>query len=236
MAKLHHALLALFTAIVLVVGCAKTVEGETKAWNDNVAQLNALIAQYPGFKPALEARLAAAKKTYDAASTMSGDPQIEQMAKANSEINAGFVTDLKGLDAKIKKLRESSVEVAAKAGDDSSRLGAKIAAENAQKSVASVEKLLATGAKDEAAATAVLKKAVGDLDSAQSAIDKVSAVDKDKGDKKAADEKAATDKATTEKAAAEAKVADWTCEYCNTPNKADVGVCSSCGAPKAAPK
>ena len=76
MAKLHHALLALLTAIVLVVGCAKTVEGETKAWNDNVAQLNALIAQYPGFKPALEARLAAAKKTYDAASTMTGRNSI----------------------------------------------------------------------------------------------------------------------------------------------------------------
>lgn len=236
MAKLHHALLALMTAIVLVVGCAKTVEGETKAWNDNVAQLNALIAQYPGFKPALEARLAAAKKTYDAASTMSGDPQIEQMAKANSEINAGFVNDLKSVDAKIKKLRESSVEVAAKAGDNASLTAAKIAAENAQKTVASVEKALGAGAKDEVAATAVLKKALGDLDSAQSAIDKVSAVDKEKGDKKAADEKAAADKAAADKAAAEAAVADWKCEYCDTPNKHDATVCSSCGAAKSAPK
>jgi hypothetical protein len=80
----------------------------------------------------------------------------------------------------------------------------------------------------------VLKKATGDLDSAQSAIDKLSAVDKDKGDKKAADEKAATDKVDADKAASEAKVADWTCEYCSTPNKHDVAVCSSCGAPKAA--
>lgn len=236
MAKLHHALLALFTTIVLVLGCAKTVEGETTKWNDSVARLNALIAQYPGFKPALEARLAAAKKTWDAASTMTGDPQIEQMAKANSEIKAGFVSDLEGVDAKIKKLRESSVEVAAKAGDDSSRLGAKIAAENAQKAIASVEKLLETGAADEAAATAVLQKVLGDLDSAQSAIDKVGAVDKEKSDQKAADEKAAEDKAAAEKAAAEAAVADWTCEYCDTPNKHDATVCSSCGAPKAAKK
>lgn len=232
MAKLHSALLALFTAILLVTGCSKTVEGESKAWTANVAQVNALMAQYPGMKPALEARLAAAQKSWDATGSMSGDAQIDAMAKANAELNAGFVNDLKGLDAKLKKLRESSVEVAAKAGDDSSRLGAKVAAEDAQKTVARVEKTLADGAKDEAAATAVMKKVLADIDTAQSAINKVSAVDKDKADKKAEDEKAAQDKAAADKAAADAAVADWTCEYCSTTNKHDVTACSSCGAPR----
>lgn len=232
MAKLHSALLALFTAILLVTGCSKTVEGESKAWTANVGQVNALMAQYPGMKPALEARLAAAQKSWDATSSMSGDAQIDAMAKANAELKAGFVDDLQGLDAKLKKLRESSVEVAAKAGDDSSRLGAKVAAEDAQKTVARVEKTLADGAKDEAAATAVMKKVLADIDTAQSAINKVSAVDKDKTEKKAEDEKAAQDKADADKAAADAAVADWTCEYCSTTNKHDVTACSSCGAPR----
>lgn len=232
MAKLHSALLALFTAILLVTGCSKTVEGESKAWTANVGQVNALMAQYPGMKPALEARLAAAQKSWDATSSMSGDAQIDAMAKANAELKAGFVNDLQGLDAKLKKLRESSVEVAAKAGDDSSRLGAKVAAEDAQKTVARVEKTLADGAKDEAAATAVMKKVLADIDTAQSAINKVSAVDKDKTEKKAEDEKAAQDKAAADKAAADAAVADWTCEYCSTTNKHDVTACSSCGAPR----
>lgn len=232
MAKLHSALLALFTAILLVTGCSKSVEGESKAWTANVGQVNALMAQYPGMKPALEARLAAAQKSWDATSSMSGDAQIDAMAKANAELKAGFVNDLQGLDAKLKKLRESSVEVAAKAGDDSSRLGAKVAAEDAQKTVARVEKTLADGAKDEAAATAVMKKVLADIDTAQSAINKVSAVDKDKTEKKAEDEKAAQDKADADKAAADAAVADWTCEYCSTTNKHDVTACSSCGAPR----
>jgi hypothetical protein len=232
MAKLHNTLLALFAAILLVIGCAKTVEGESKAWTANVAKVNELMAQYPGMKPALEARLTAATKTWDAAQSMSGDAQIDQMAKANSELNAGFVNDLQDLEGKLKKLRESSVEVAAKAGDDSSRLGAKVAAEDAQKTVARVEKTLADGAKDEASATAVMKKVIADIGTAQSAIDKVSAVDKEKTDKKADDAKAATDKAAADKAATEAAVADWTCEYCSTKNTHDAATCSSCGAPR----
>ena len=236
MAKLHHALLALFTAILLVTGCSKTVEGESKAWTANVAKVNELMAQYPGMKPALEARLATAQKSWDAASGQSGDGQIDAMAKANSELNAGFVNDLKGLDAKLKKLRESSVEVAAKAGDDSSRLGAKVAAEDAQKTVTRVEKTLADGAKDEAAATAVMKKVIGDIETAQSAIDKVSAVDKDKTDKKAEDEKAADEKAAAEKAAADAAVADWTCEFCDKKTPHPETNCGGCGAPRPAEK
>lgn len=235
MAKLHTALLALFSAIFLFAACSKTPEGETKKWEANKKEVAALIAQYPGMKPALEARTAAATKTWDAASGLSGDEQIDKMSAANSEIMAGFVGDLKGLDAELKKLRESAAEVAAKAGKDE-KLGAKVAAEDAQKTVARVEKTLETGAADEAAATAVMKKILGDIATAQSALDKVAQVGKDKVEKKDADDKAAADKAAADKAAADAAVADWTCEYCNTANKHDATACSSCGAPKPAAK
>ncbi|MFO7566488.1 MAG: hypothetical protein R6X02_27850 [Enhygromyxa sp.] len=234
MAKLHSALLALFTAILLMTGCSKSVEGETKSWNANVKTVNELMAQYPGMKPALEARLEAAKTKFDAASDMSGDEQINQMAAANSAIMADFVRDLKGLDAKLKKLRTAAAEVATKAGDESSRQGAKIAAEDAQKTIARVEKTLADGAADEAAAAAVMKKVIADIETAQSVIDKVAKADKDKTNKKAADEKTATEKAAADKAAAEAKVADWTCEYCDAKNKHDVTTCSGCGAARPA--
>lgn len=235
MAKLHNALLALFSAILLFAACSKTPEGETKKWEANKKDVNALIAQYPGMKPALEARMTTATKTWDAAAGMSGDEQVTKMASANSELGAGFVGQLKGLDAKLKKLRETTAEVAAKAGKDQ-QLGAKVAAEDAQKTVTRVEATLKTGAKDEAAATAVMKKILSDIDTAQSALGKVAKVGKDKAEKKAGDAKAETDKAATDKAATEAKVADWTCEFCSTANKHDVKSCTSCGAPKGVDK
>ena len=114
--------------------------------------------------------------------------------------------------------------------DESSRLGAKVAAEDAKKTVDRVEKMLKDGAKDDAAAAAVMKKILADIKTAQAAVDKVGEVDKKKTEKKDQDKKAEEDKAAAEKAAADAAVADWTCEYCDTKNKHDATACSSCGA------
>ena len=243
MAKLHSALLVLLSVIVLTLGCSKTPEGETKKWDANKKEVNALMAQYPGMKAPLQARLDAATKTWDAASGMSGDEQVKKMAAANSELMGGFVGQLGDVSDKLKKLRESAAEVTAKATDESSRQGAKVAAEDAKKTVDRVEKTLTTGAKDEAGATAVMKKVMDDIATSQSAIDKVAGADKEKTDKKEqekADEKAAADKAAADKAAADKaaadKVADWTCEYCDAVNKHDATSCTSCSEPRSEKK
>jgi colicin import membrane protein len=232
---LRAMMIASFACVLLLVGgCKKSVEGEDKAYQANVAKLGELQAQYPGFKPALEARLASGKEIYDAAASLSDDAKIEKLSAANKALSGGFVSDLQGLDAKIKKLREKRVEAAAKAGDESSRAAAKLAADDADKTLTRVEKTLETGAKDDAGANAVLKKVVADIETAQSAIDKVLEVDKSKKDDAAAkdDAKAAAD--AKEKADAEAKVADWKCEFCGTMNKHDHGKCDSCGAARPA--
>lgn len=235
MAKLHNALFALFSAILLFAACSKTPEGETKKWEANKKTVAGLSAQYPGMKPPLDARMAAATKTWDAAAGMSGDEQVKKMSAANGELMGGFVSKLNGVDAKLKSLREGAAELGAKAGKDE-KLGAQTAIKDAQDTVKRVEAALKTGAKDEAGAEAVLKKVYSDIETAQSALDKVAQVGKDKQDKKDADKKAEADKAEADKAAADAKVADWTCEYCNTANKHDAGSCGSCGAPRPAGK
>jgi chromosome segregation ATPase len=231
MAKFHSALLAFFTMLLIVTGCAKTVEGESKKWEANTAEVNALGAKYPGMKPALDARLTSAKATWDSATGLSDEKaKIDAMAAANTALMAGFVTKLKNVEPSLAKLRESRVSAASLAGDESSRLAAKLAAEDAQKTIDRVEKTLKDGAKDEASATAILDKVTTDIETAQKAVDKVLEGDKKKADQKNAD-KAAADaaaaKADADKAAA---VADWTCEYCDGKNKHDATTCSGCGA------
>src|SRR5215470_1338519 len=104
MASIQRLLFAWVAAfVVLVGGCKQTVEGETKAWESNVAQIKELAAQYPGFKPALDARLAAAQKIHDAADGLGDEEKIAKLSEANSAIRKDFVTDLAGLDAKMKK-------------------------------------------------------------------------------------------------------------------------------------
>lgn len=212
-----------------VAACSKSVEGEQKRWDANVAQVRALTAKYPGFKAALEGRLARSQAIYDGAASLGDEAKIEKMSEANNAISAGFVHDLEHLDETLKKLREARVEAAAKAGDDSSRLAAKLAADDAGKTIDRVDATLATGAKDEAGADAVLKKIIADIATAQSAIDKVVKVDKAKAD----DAKSKADADAKSKADADAKVAPWKCPYCGAENSHEHGACSGCGAPRA---
>ncbi len=230
--------LAMFfvAALLVVTGCKKTAEGQTKSWKANTAKVDKLQAQYPGFKAPLEARLSSAKSIFESASSLSGEEQVDKMSEANQKLMAGFVGKLGGLEASVKELRDKRVEAAAKAGDESSRLAAKVAADDAGKTLERIESVLKEGAADEAAANAILEKVTADLATAQSAVDKVLEVDgkkkKDKAD--AADAKAEAE--AKAKADAEAKVADWKCQYCGSMNKHDHTDCKSCGAPRAGKK
>lgn len=233
MKRLTSVLSAVVLAIGLSVGaCSKSVEGETKKWTTYSTRVTELSALYPGFKGALEARKQAAQKLHDAAGTLEGDAKISKLSEANKALMAGFVDDLDDIEAKIKRLREARVEAAAKAGD-TTQLGAKVAAEDAQRALDRVDEALKAGAADEAAAAAVLKKIGADLDTAQAALDKVLAVDQAKKDEAAAAKKAEVDAKDADAKAAEAKVAPWTCTYCGSKNTHDKAACESCGAPKA---
>ena len=233
MTSISRLLILLFAAMLMLTGgCKKTVEGEEKAYKANVAEITSLKAQYPGFEGALQERLTKAEGIYDAAGSLSDQAKIDKLAEANSALRGGFVTDLKTMEKKIEELRKKRVEAASKAGDESSRLGAKVAAEDAQKAIDRVEKALKKGAKDEAGAKAVIKKATKDIDTALAAVKKVLETDKAKKDEKKAEKDAKEKKAADKEAKEAAKVADWKCEYCGSTNKHDVKECGSCGAPR----
>ena len=222
--------------LLLAGGCKKSVEGEQQAWKTNVEQVRGLTATYAGFRPALEARLTKATELHDAADSLDGDAKIEKLSEANSALMTGWVRDLQGLDEAMKDLRTKRVEAAAQAGDESTRLGAKVAAEDAQRALDRAQKALETGAKDEAGATAVVKSVKSDIETAVKAVESVLKADKSKKDGKAAEVEAKDAKDAAAKAEADAKVAPWKCEYCGTENPHDAATCNSCGAPKAATK
>jgi predicted Zn-ribbon and HTH transcriptional regulator len=228
--------LAVVMLLLAPLGCKKSVEGEQEAWKSNVAQVKALIATYPGFQPALDQRLTKATELHDAADALDGDAKIDKLSEANSALMAGWVRDMQGLEEAMKDLRTKRVEAAAHAGDESSRLGAKVAAEDAQKALDRAQKSLESGAKDEASATAVVKAIESDIQTAAKAVESVLKADKSKKDDKAAKDEAKEVKEAAAKADADAKVAPWKCEYCGAENPHDETSCKSCGAPKAEAK
>lgn len=226
-------------AMLLLGGCKKSVEGEQASWKSNVQKVSALMATYPGFKPALEERMGKATAIYETAEGMDGEAKANKIGEANSALMGGYVRDLQKLEKDMKDLRTKRVEAAAKAGDESSRLGAKVAAEDASKALDRADKALASGAKDEASATAVVKKVKDDIATATKAVGAVLDADKSKKDEKNAEKKATKDvkdakeaKEAKAKADADAKVAPWKCEYCGTENPHGEANCKSCGAPR----
>ena len=232
MTTLFRTFAVVLMVLLALVGCKPSVEGETKAWADNVKKVEALQATYPGFKKALAARIESATKEHEKAADLADEAKAEQLRAANSALMGGFVGDLTDVEKELEKLRKQRVEATAKAGDAASQQAAKVAAEDAGNAMKRVEKLLETGAQDEAAAKAVLDKAKKDLKIAADALATVTKVDKDKKDAKDAEKKATDDKAAADKAAADAKVADWKCAYCDAMNKHDATQCASCGAPR----
>lgn len=213
-------------------GCKQTVENQTAAWKNNLKTVKALQAKYPGFKPALQARIDEATPIHEAAGSLEGDAAIEKLSSANSTLMKGFVRDLDKVDKLSKDLREARVEVTAKAGDASLREGAKVAAADAEKALARTEEALKKGAKNPGDADAVVKKIMSDLETAKKAIDKVAGVQRDKDDKAKADKDAKDKKDADAKAA----VADWKCEYCGNMNPHDKKECGGCGAPQSGKK
>lgn len=227
----RNALLPLLLLTLFVFGlggCKKTVENQTAAWKSNLATVQSLQAKYPGFKPALQARIDEATPIHEAATSLEGDAAIDKLSAANSALMKGFVGDLGRIETATKKLREARVDVTAKASDASIREGAKVAAADAEKALSRAEEVLKKGAKNPTDADAVVKKVLSDLETAQKAIDKVRGV---QSDKKAA-AKADKDAAAKKDADAKAAVADWKCEYCGKMNPHDHKDCGGCGAPK----
>lgn len=212
--------------LLFVAACSKTAEGEQQRWDANVTEVQGLMAKYPGFKPALEARLAHSKTIYDEAAGLGEEAKTKKMSDANHALSGDFVRELGALEGTLEKLRKSRIEAAAKASDASSRLGADIAAQDAASTIERVEKSLATGAADEVGAKAVLEKITADVATAQAGVDSVLEVDREKK----ADAEADVEADAKAKAEAKAEVAPWKCEYCGTENTHENGACASCGA------
>jgi hypothetical protein len=218
----------------LVLGCKKSVEGESKTWdraNQTVEELKILS---PGFKAALAEQQTAAKTAMEAAKAVEGKKdKIKKMSAANHMLTGGFVDQLSNVDAAKKKIRSTVVELAGKANDERDRAGMQKATEQADQVLAEVEAILKRGAKTPTEASVVLKKVTSDLESAEKNLAMVAKSAGDKESAKAA--KIAADEAEVKAAAAAAAKAKeppppWKCEYCSKDNPAERTTCKHCGA------
>lgn len=208
---------------LLVVGCKKTVKGESRRWEAGQKKVSELSVRYPGFAKALEAQRGKARAVYDAAQGISGDEaKAVKLSEANTLLVGGFVGKLDALDGKIKGLRQSLVAAGGVAADAPERGRVDAAVTEVKRSLEKVEVLLKQGAQDVTAAGVVVDQADGELQLATKMLADAMP--------KAAPPTTAKQGVATPPTDDKAK--PWTCEYCDHVNDPDAKTCANCGAPR----
>ncbi|HEX4458471.1 MAG TPA: Ran-binding zinc finger domain-containing protein [Polyangia bacterium] len=233
-------LVAALGASLFAASCKATVEGENKAWDANVQKVNQLAAVYPGFANALHEQEKRAEDAMTAARAVGDkEQQARKMADANAVLNGGFVATLTSLDGRPRQLREKLLTANSDTTVPGGDPAAKVAADDAQRILRNTDDALKAGAPSADAATAVLAKVDGDLQSATTNVDRViTAARQRKQD--AAKTAAAASGTTAAPGAAGAPGAvaqvQWKCTYCNHMNADSRQKCEQCGAPRPQPK
>lgn len=219
-------LLLFVAATFLFVACKKSVEGEKKSFESNKSRVNQLMSDYPAFKPALQEQLKKAEDVMASAEgTSNEDQKIDKMSEANGLLTAKFITSLDGIRKKIDKLKEEKIDLSGQKMDMNDKSSAKLAIQEADRTIYKVENILKSGANNVSRAESVMKQAMDAIATAQKLMDKVTKNAKDKQDTK--DKKVSEDNKKKEEAAK-----PWKCSYCGSKNDANAKECSSCGAAK----
>lgn len=221
------------TMALLLGGCKKTVEGESKAWTRNLKRADELSALYPGFAAPIKEQKKQAETIMTAAKQLSDEgASAKKMAEANSALYGGFVYKLAQVDDAIKKLRSQMTTASTVARDKVDRAAAQQVSADTRRVITEVNERLKKGAPTVGAAAAVMGKVSSDLDSAKKNLGRVisSAKDKQRAKKKAKQAKDTEKKAATDKA--EKAKAPWKCSYCDAMNKPTAMKCGNCNAPR----
>jgi hypothetical protein len=222
---------------LFVAGCKKTVEGENKAWDRNIAKVNELATLYPGFANALRAQQKAAEDAMAQARSV-GDKEAaaKAMSNANAMIDSGWVYSLSQIESKKRNLSQKIVTATTETEHGADQAAAKAVSDDAQRILKNVDDGLKAGAADGSSAQVLLAKMDGDISAVSSNLDRV--IDSAKKRKAEAAKATAPGAATPGAAAANAPAqkVQWKCTYCNHMNDDARQKCENCGAPRAAAK
>ena len=90
-------------ALITVVACKPSVEGETRTWDQNRLTLQEWTGKFPNFRPAIEGRLAEAQAEFDAAKGIGdADERANKMREANNKLST-LTSAFQEIDRKIRE-------------------------------------------------------------------------------------------------------------------------------------
>ncbi len=224
--------LLLVAVLALGVSCKKTVEGEKKAWERNLKNIETLSYEYPSFKTVLNEQITRAEPVMKAAEAIIDEKEkIKKMGEANSLLNAAFVRNLGEIKSLKEGLKTKIIDVRGLDLEYSERRGADRAIDDADDALRQADYKLRENIENATQADVVTNAVVSNLKSAESNLERITekVAEREEEEQKVEEEKElAEEKAEEEKRQAALPVK---CEYCGTENSPDAETCKSCGAP-----
>ncbi len=225
-----QSILLLMTPLLLLLSCAKpTTESETKKWTSAQKTLQVLTTKYPKFEAALQVVKQESAVQWEAALNVTEEEQqIIAMQTANTAAYPEFVRQLDRVEDKIESLKSLCTRSTRGAVDRIDNESLRIARNNAQRTLSSVEYLLNNNVvRSPVEATVVTNEATKKIKNASNNVSKVLKRIANKARAKKQQEKAAKDKKeTTTKTSKAVK-----CSYCSVKNSSTASTCKGCGAP-----
>ncbi|MCB9235455.1 MAG: zinc ribbon domain-containing protein [Bacteroidia bacterium] len=222
--------LILFSLLMVLSACKKSVEGETSKFERNKKSLQELSGLYPAWSDLLNDKLSVAEGLWaDAAEISVEEEKIAKMAEANDVLSGGVVGKLRSVDNDIQELQKKISEMNRVAKDNIDRQSAASASDGANININNVTQQLRNGASDEAGAMAILNRASTDLDRSMSDCKRVidSAKAKTKQGNKNTNAKGGS---TTTGNSQNDQPTTWKCSYCGKNNPSTAHECGGCGA------
>ncbi len=229
---MKKALLMILLVAIASVSCKKSVESEKKAWEANLKRVSQLTFEFPQFTNVLKEQTALAQKLMDEAATIADEKsKIQKMADANSMILATFVRNLEEIKSLKTKIRNKIIDVRGlKTVQQNEIMMANQAMSDGERIIYNCEMKLNTVISTRNDADAVTSLVLSDLRMAESTLDRVIAMVKDREDKEKAAQQQQIDKANADKAAKEKSESPITCKYCGAVNLPTATICKGCGA------
>ena len=216
--------------IIALFSCGPSIEGESKSWKSNVAELEQLKKDYPTYAEIIKTTMSEAEKVYSEAQGISNeDEKADKMREANNLLSSGCVGNLKNMKSKIADVEKSSKELKGlKQGKDAAgQILIKEAIKDGKKAKKKALKVLNVSPEDAGTnpcdfvnnAYQELESAIDDI---KNQIENIKEKEKDKQ---------AEETKIKEKEKKDDTPKQIECGHCGKKNKAGKTECKYCGAP-----
>lgn len=200
---------------------ARTVEGETRAWESNLATVSVLDTMYPDFKEGIQAQLQKAREAWEKAGAISEEAQkIEQMVEANNMLGSGWMGELGEVEDRIQALHDKATELDNMTKTNSEdQESVEAAKHNVNKVVSDVRRTLELGGFSINAARSLVNNVVRNLDGMEKVLIDL-------------EERIRMNTEANMTPEGDTDITSWTCRFCERVNSHALDKCGRCGARK----